>query len=226
MMPRRAARAYHDAHGEDRRARGRPDSGRRAALGGGVRTPRRRGRDHRVLGRQLDLFSINEMVGPGLVLWHPKGAMIRYLIESFWREEHLRRGYEFVYTPHVGRIQLIVDKSQTRRAEKAFAEALIANPDIADVVPLTDKSVYVIGRRIGTTRLICKIETDQGITGWGETISLIAAVPAVFAERCGGGSWSSPQWELGYPWVTVADTVRSRAPSFSHFGPRAPALRL
>jgi threonyl-tRNA synthetase len=65
-----------------------------------------RKRDHRVLGRQLDLFSINEMVGPGLVLWHPKGAMIRYLIENFWREEHLRRRYEFVYTPHVGRIQL------------------------------------------------------------------------------------------------------------------------
>jgi threonyl-tRNA synthetase len=65
-----------------------------------------RKRDHRVLGRQLDLFSINEMVGPGLVLWHPKGAMIRYLIESFWREEHLRRGYDLVYTPHVGRIQL------------------------------------------------------------------------------------------------------------------------
>lgn len=65
-----------------------------------------RKRDHRVLGRQLDLFSINEMVGPGLVLWHPKGAMVRYLIESFWREEHLRRGYDLVYTPHVGRIQL------------------------------------------------------------------------------------------------------------------------
>jgi threonyl-tRNA synthetase len=65
-----------------------------------------RKRDHRILGRQLDLFSINEMVGPGLVLWHPKGAMVRYLIESFWREEHLRRGYDLVYTPHVGRIQL------------------------------------------------------------------------------------------------------------------------
>jgi threonyl-tRNA synthetase len=65
-----------------------------------------RKRDHRVLGRQLDLFSINEMVGPGLVLWHPKGAMVRYLIESFWREEQLRRGYDLVYTPHVGRIQL------------------------------------------------------------------------------------------------------------------------
>ena len=65
-----------------------------------------RKRDHRVLGRQLDLFSINEMVGPGLVLWHPKGAMVRYLIESFWREEHLRRSYDLVYTPHVGRIRL------------------------------------------------------------------------------------------------------------------------
>ena len=65
-----------------------------------------RKRDHRILGRQLDLFSINEMVGPGLVLWHPKGAMVRYLIESFWREEHLRRSYDLVYTPHVGRIQL------------------------------------------------------------------------------------------------------------------------
>ena len=65
-----------------------------------------RKRDHRVLGRQLELFSINEMVGPGLVLWHPKGAMVRYLIESFWREEHLRRRYDLVFTPHVGRIQL------------------------------------------------------------------------------------------------------------------------
>jgi threonyl-tRNA synthetase len=65
-----------------------------------------RKRDHRVLGRQLDLFSINDAVGPGLVLWHPKGAMIRYVIESFWREEQLRRGYELVYTPHLGRIQL------------------------------------------------------------------------------------------------------------------------
>jgi len=63
-------------------------------------------RDHRILGRQLDLFSVNEMVGPGLVLWHPKGAMVRHVIETFWREEHLKRGYQFVYTPHVGRLQL------------------------------------------------------------------------------------------------------------------------
>src|SRR5262245_8781862 len=53
----------------------------------------------------------------------------------------------------VGKIRLVVDKSQTRRSDRAFAEALIANPDIADVVPLTDKSVYLIGKRIGNTRL-------------------------------------------------------------------------
>ena len=63
-------------------------------------------RDHRKLGKDLDLFSINEDIGPGLVLWHPNGAMIRHLIENYWREEHLRRGYKLVYTPHVGRAQL------------------------------------------------------------------------------------------------------------------------
>ncbi|MDZ4181920.1 MAG: threonine--tRNA ligase [Candidatus Cloacimonadaceae bacterium] len=63
-------------------------------------------RDHRKLGKDLDLFSINDEVGPGLVLWHPNGAMIRHLIESYWKEEHLRRGYKLVYSPHVGRSQL------------------------------------------------------------------------------------------------------------------------
>jgi threonyl-tRNA synthetase len=63
-------------------------------------------RDHRKLGRELDLFSIQEDVGPGLVHWHPKGARIRALIEDFWRQEHFRGGYEILYTPHIGRSQL------------------------------------------------------------------------------------------------------------------------
>lgn len=63
-------------------------------------------RDHRVLGRDLDLFSIQESVGPGLVHWHPKGARIRSIIEEFWRQEHYRAGYEMLYTPHVGRAGL------------------------------------------------------------------------------------------------------------------------
>jgi len=63
-------------------------------------------RDHRILGQKLDLFSIDEEVGPGLILWHPKGAMLRQIIEDFWIREHLANGYELIKTPHVGRIKL------------------------------------------------------------------------------------------------------------------------
>ncbi|MCB5269991.1 MAG: threonine--tRNA ligase [Candidatus Cloacimonetes bacterium] len=63
-------------------------------------------RDHRKLGKDLDLFSINDEVGPGLVLWHPNGAMIRHQIESFWKDQHLKNGYQLVYSPHVGRSNL------------------------------------------------------------------------------------------------------------------------
>lgn len=60
-------------------------------------------RDHRRLGKDLDLFSIHPELGAGLVLWHPKGGLIRYLIEEFWRQEHLKAGYQFVFTPHIGK---------------------------------------------------------------------------------------------------------------------------
>jgi len=60
-------------------------------------------RDHRKLGKDLDLFSISEESGGGLVLWHPRGALIRKTIEDFWRDEHMKNGYDFVYSPHVGR---------------------------------------------------------------------------------------------------------------------------
>ena len=65
-----------------------------------------RRRDHRRLGRELDLFSISEDVGPGLILWHPKGALIRVIAEDFSRKAHLENGYDWVFTPHVGRAQL------------------------------------------------------------------------------------------------------------------------
>jgi len=63
-------------------------------------------RDHRRLGRELDLFSFHEEYGPGLVYWHPKGGRVRTIIEDFWREEHYKAGYELVYSPHVGRSTL------------------------------------------------------------------------------------------------------------------------
>lgn len=58
-------------------------------------------RDHRKLGKELELFTIEEDIGPGLVIWLPKGALIRKLIEDFWKEVHLQRGYQLVYTPHI-----------------------------------------------------------------------------------------------------------------------------
>lgn len=58
-------------------------------------------RDHRKLGRELDLFSITEEIGPGLVLWHPKLGIVRHVLETFWKEEHYKAGYQFVYTPHI-----------------------------------------------------------------------------------------------------------------------------
>jgi threonyl-tRNA synthetase len=63
-------------------------------------------RDHRYLGRDLDLFSISDEVGSGLVLWHPKGSLIRNLIESFWREAHYKNGYDVVFTPHIAKLDL------------------------------------------------------------------------------------------------------------------------
>ena len=63
-------------------------------------------RDHRVLGKQLDLFSIQEVAGAGLIFWHPKGAMVRKIMEDWMRDECLKRGYDLVYTPHVARVHL------------------------------------------------------------------------------------------------------------------------
>jgi threonyl-tRNA synthetase len=63
-------------------------------------------RDHRRLGKELDLFSIQDEAGPGLVFWHPKGGIIRKEIEDFLRAELLRQGYHLVYTPHVARLEL------------------------------------------------------------------------------------------------------------------------
>jgi threonyl-tRNA synthetase len=63
-------------------------------------------RDHRKLGRELDLFSIADETGAGLILWHPKGGFIRKQIEDFWRDEHLKGGYDIVFSPHIAKIDL------------------------------------------------------------------------------------------------------------------------
>src|SRR5262245_10591686 len=63
-------------------------------------------RDHRKRGREVDLFSIADETGAGLILWHPKGGFIRKQIEDFWRDEHLKGGYDLVYSPHIANIKL------------------------------------------------------------------------------------------------------------------------
>lgn len=63
-------------------------------------------RDHRRLGKELDLYSIHEEIGPGLICWHPKGALLRQIIEDLWRAEHIKRGYSIVYTPHIAKLDL------------------------------------------------------------------------------------------------------------------------
>ena len=63
-------------------------------------------RDHRKLGKALDLFSLHEEAGAGLVYWHPKGGLIRHIIEDFWKKEHFKRGYDIVYSPHIAKVDL------------------------------------------------------------------------------------------------------------------------
>src|SRR6202790_4105427 len=85
-------------------------------------------RDHRLLGKQLDLFSIQELAGPGLIFWHPKGGIIRKEMEDWMRAEYIKRGYSLVYTPHVARRQLW----QTSGHEGYYAENMF------DIMELDD----------------------------------------------------------------------------------------
>jgi threonyl-tRNA synthetase len=85
-------------------------------------------RDHRVLGQQLDLFSIQELAGPGLIFWHPKGGIIRKEMEDWMRNEYIKRGYALVYTPHVARRQLW----QTSGHEGYYAQNMFDTMELDD----------------------------------------------------------------------------------------------
>ena len=86
-------------------------------------------RDHRRLGRELDLFSVNEEIGPGLILWHPNGAMVRYLVEQFEQKEQLARGYDLVYTPHIASEKIY----QTSGHLETYRENMYSPMSIEDV---------------------------------------------------------------------------------------------
>ncbi len=86
-------------------------------------------RDHRVLGKQLDLYSIHEDIGPGLIHWHPNGAFIRNQIETFWKDEHYKRGYDLVFTPHFASERMY---QRSGHLEK-FADMMYAPMDVDGV---------------------------------------------------------------------------------------------
>ena len=83
-------------------------------------------RDHRKVGKELDLFSIHEEVGAGLIHWHPRGGMVRHLIEQFWKDEHVKRGYQLVYTPHIASEKLFTISGHLEN----YADLMYAPMDI------------------------------------------------------------------------------------------------
>ncbi len=86
-------------------------------------------RDHRKLGKELELFTIQDDIGPGLILWQPKGAQLRRLIEDFWKDEHYRHDYELLYTPHIAR----QDLWQTSGHLDFYSENMYSSMDIDEV---------------------------------------------------------------------------------------------
>ncbi len=83
-------------------------------------------RDHRILGKQLDIYSVSETIGPGLILWHPNGATIRQVVERFWLDEHFKRGYKQVYTPHIAHERIY----QISGHLEAYSEMMYSPMDI------------------------------------------------------------------------------------------------
>ena len=83
-------------------------------------------RDHRKLGKELDLFSVSDEIGPGLILWHPKGARIRHLMEDFWKKEHFKHGYEMVISPHAAKIDLWKTSGHT----EFYKDNMFSNMDV------------------------------------------------------------------------------------------------
>jgi len=96
-------------------------------------------RDHRKLGKELDLFSIDDYVGQGLVLWHPKLSIVREEIELYWRKEHRRRGYEYIYTPNIGQAHLW----ETSGHLKTFAEGMYPPMSMSLKDAEDDTSYYI-----------------------------------------------------------------------------------
>ncbi|MBK7141060.1 MAG: threonine--tRNA ligase [bacterium] len=93
-------------------------------------------RDHRLLGKQLELYAITDEVGPGLILWLPKGARIRNEIENFWRSEHLSNGYELVFSPHIANLDLWNKSGHTGFYSESMFSPLEAEERLFQLKPM------------------------------------------------------------------------------------------
>ncbi|MCI0331069.1 MAG: threonine--tRNA ligase [candidate division Zixibacteria bacterium] len=93
-------------------------------------------RDHRKLGKELDLFSIKDEIGAGLVLWHPKGALVRYLVEEFWRQRHLAYGYDILFTPHIARLHLWQTSGHTEFYRENMYSPVEVEKDLYQLKPM------------------------------------------------------------------------------------------
>jgi len=93
-------------------------------------------RDHRKLGKELDLFSIKDEIGAGLVLWHPKGALVRYLVEEFWRQRHLAYGYDLLFTPHIARLHLWQTSGHTEFYRENMYSPVEVEKDLYQLKPM------------------------------------------------------------------------------------------
>ncbi|MBM4438456.1 MAG: threonine--tRNA ligase, partial [Actinobacteria bacterium] len=110
-------------------------------------------RDHRMLARELDLFSISPQVGAGLVLWHPNGGVLRELLEDYWRRVHRQRGYDLVYTPHIGRKELWETSGHTHwYKEGLFPEMELENQSFINKPMNCPFHVHIFGSQTRSYR--------------------------------------------------------------------------
>ncbi len=113
-------------------------------------------RDHRVLGKQLKLFTISQMVGSGLILWMPKGSIVRGILETFIKDELVKRGYSPVYTPHIGRLELYRKSGHYPYYRASQFAPMWANPHAPDV-----KSQWEFLRKLIEAKVPNPLELDR-----------------------------------------------------------------
>jgi len=93
-------------------------------------------RDHRKLGQEMDLFSIQEKAGGGLVFWHPKGGRMRNIIESFWKDLHMRSGYELVYSPHIANVELWKQSGHFEFYSESMFDQMDVEEEVYQIKPM------------------------------------------------------------------------------------------